>query len=798
MKPILTLFLFLYAVSFAGAQCNYSELLAKGKTHFSQQRFSEALSFYNAARNCDRSKTEEVDAAVDELFATIELQKENARKNREQAEMLRRQAEAAQAEANREKQRSDSLYAARQQTLFDADNARLRAIVEQKKADSLAGRGALLLSTLVQKDENEGLQQLIHLGYRYFAYNTDQLGRDYAQARIYFALAGFIETNPKIEQMIQCAQLGVQADKLFFEGEIDSAEVRYREIVQLLEAVSEDPVYERKQIADIQEINSLIEKQALEQKVAVADVLVLDGNWWTVPAALFALRPPAAVIIRNNNALTDALPYQLLQQQGIQRLTIENCPRFTGVNSWGALTGLEALHILGNTALQALYLPGRLAGLKTLTVENNANLVRLHSTEPLLQLQALTLKNNPLLSETTILADLPAMKNLDIAGNFSLATTGLPIARMAALERLAVSDIRGLKVFSGAGHYPRLRYLTLRNMPDLVRIENFSNLPVLESMALEGNPALKNLRAFKKIPALKQLAVEKNDRLHSVLKWSTLDSLQSVSITDNARLRRLGNWQALKKVPVKRLGGNNFLHKNLSVQFSFLSDFFSDNSFNAAYSLGLNFYIESPKSFLSFVPSIEYFRFEGLSASDTSKYLPFFRASRTIKNPVSGVEMEQVRYLNGVQRYDFRYLNLKLLGKLNLISTETPMYFLFGPSLMYRFSGRVSAEIDGSGEFFKEELQDKIAPYLFGGIGLFIPIKRFVLFGEFGGNFPIGNTYNDNTIRRTFYSSNATVFNTTPVDNAFIINYKQPAFETFAAITLGVSYQLNYYNPFAK
>ena len=117
---------------------------------------------------------------------------------------------------------------------------------------------------------------------------------------------------------------------------------------------------------------------------------------------------------------------------------------------------------------------------------------------------------------------------------------------------------------------------------------------------------------------------------------------------------------------------------------------------------------------------------------------------------------------------------------------------------MLRLPSEVSAYIDGDGTVFSQKVRSKLVPNCFLGLGVSIPIKRYQPIIEADFQIPLGNSIPKNTVRQTFYSEKAIKFETTPLPNAFLIDYQQKTFNTILVISVGVSYQLNYFNPYTK
>ena len=271
MKTIIAFLFVLLSFDDVIAQCDYNLLVKEGRVLFNKQQYRAALKKFNAARTCDPMKATEVDKEVDRVFDAIEQQKEDEKQSRERAEAQRRLIESARKDMEQELQKADSLYSSRELSLVKAREERSRTALQRQKADSLIERGTLLLETLTRDDDLGVFKQLADQGYHYFKYDEVRLGRDYRQAGVYFSLAQFVQNDPTIASMIECANLGQNADKMFYLGEIDSAEAIYTGIIRALKDVFKDTTYEHKQVERIKEIRAMLRSQLSDKRYGETD-----------------------------------------------------------------------------------------------------------------------------------------------------------------------------------------------------------------------------------------------------------------------------------------------------------------------------------------------------------------------------------------------------------------------------------------------------------------------------------------------------------------------------------------------
>ncbi len=795
------LFGLLFAATYSYAQKDCEAIMRDGFGFLNQKEpdYQQALNKFKSARICDPTKAKEVEDAINKVFDAIELQKEKEKRNRQRADQSLQKTKEALDEMKRQLNIAEDSYAAQQKAHEAAKIKRALARTEQQKTDSLAERGLLLRRTLTQEDASLSFAQLNALGYQFFAYDSITRSRDYQQASVYFSLAQFVQPDSKATIMARCAKNGQNADHLFFVGEIDSAQSLYAQILSDLSNLAENPAYERKQIERIADINSLIRSQ--KTTVERGDTLVLDGNWWTIPLALFESQNPRFIVLRNNSALTDGLPNSLLQQNGIETLSIENCPRLTEIKDWGKIADrLVVLSINACPVLRTLVLSDGMSALKQFQIRSNPELIRIQAAGLLPALAEVTLLDNALLTQVNIWAQSPAIELLSVKGNPKMSSKDLVLDHMPRLSSLTLSDISDLETLSGAGEYAQLRHLGLFNNPNLRHIQKFSHLPLLNNLILASNPRLKTLGSLRNLPALQTLDIASNDNLRSLINWRRAGKLQQVHVSNNPRLRRLGNWQALKDVPEIKLPGNDFLKKYVTLRLGLMSDGISNNNFQTVYSTGISYHTESSGRWWSIVPAIDYILFKGSNTNDISKYLPYYRAARTITNPFTGVQTETVRYFDGSSKYDLRFLDFKLIGKFIDKEEFYDLYFLLGPTLMWRMPDReVSAYLSGEGTFYSKKVESKVVPYFYTGIGFAVNVKRFKPFFDVHLQIPFGgNTISKHTVRQTLYSETSTNFVIEPVVNGYEIDYKQGTFDMFWGLNFGVSYQLNYFNPFTK
>jgi tetratricopeptide (TPR) repeat protein len=764
-----------------------------------EPNYQKALNKFNAARECDPTKAKAVEDAINKVFDAIERQKDKEKSSRQRADQNLQKTEEALREMKRQLKIAEDSYAAQQKAHEEAKQKRAIAKTEQQKADSLAERGKLLQRTLTQEDASLSFAQLNALGHQFFAYDSVSLSRDYQQAGVYFSLAQFVQPDSKATIMARCAKNGQNADRLFFVGEIDAAQSLYAQIVSDLSNLAENSAYERKQIERIADINALIRTQKITTERG--DTLVLDGNWWTIPPALFESQNPRFIVLRNNSALTDGLPSSLLQQSGIETLSIENCPRLTEIKDWGKIAErLVALSIKACPVLRTLELSDGMSALKQLQIRSNPELIRIQAGGLLPALAEVALLDNPLLTQVNIWAQSTTMETLFVKGNPKMSSKELVLDRMPLLSNLTLSDLSDLETLRGAGRHPQLRQIGLFNNPNLRNIQKFDHLPLLNNLIIASNPRLKTLGSLRNLPSLEKINVDNNENLRSLIQWKRADKLQQVQVSNNSRLRRLGNWQALKDVPQIKLPGNDFLKKYATLRVGILGDGLSDNFFETVFTAGFSYNTESSGRWWAIMPAVDYILFKGTNTNDLSKYLPFYRAAKTTTNAITGVQTETVRYFDGGSKYDLRFLDFKLLGKLKTPSDIIDIYLLLGPTLMWRMPDReVSAYITDAGTVFSKKTESRVVPYFFVGVGFSKNIKRFKPFLELHLQTPFGgNNISKNTIRQTLYSATTVKFDTNPLPNAFEIDYKQTTFDIFIGLNIGVSYQLNYFNPHIK
>lgn len=456
----------------------------------------------------------------------------------------------------------------------EAIKARERARVEQKKAEAAKNLAEELLKSLqIAKDslqnsanrtdqlqkalsDKNALQYIWQQANSSFRYDPWLIRRNYQNALTYFALTNFLERNDKVEQMIHSCQSGLHADAAFRAGELDTAEVYYQKVINILTGINQDAEYEKLRLHHI-EVVRLLEKQYRDTMSAVPNELVLSGNWWTIPRSFYTIQSVTRLTLHQNPAIREDWPFLLQAFAQLESVRILNCPNLTRLQYWSSISDLANLEIIDNDDLEILDSLDQLRQLSGLHIIGNSRLKSISGLSGLHNLKIVDVRQNKRLSAVGDLSPLQSIQQLtltDIEDQKTLNLTGFHELKNLNIDRLPrLWHIRGLE------NLPELKSLTISHTAVSPGIGKLSGLDALTELSLTGNDSLTSLAELDKLPALQKIRIDSNYYLTRLPVWRKFPGLQEITLRDNVHIHRFHSLYPLKKLKKAEVKGNKHL-----------------------------------------------------------------------------------------------------------------------------------------------------------------------------------------------------------------------------------------------
>jgi len=472
----------LFLVTVANAQdCpQFERMVQDSRKLLSNEKYIEAINKLSAAREYCPQNSKKIDEEIQSVVKAIETKKKQADTERAKAETAQRQAEKSKAQAEAARVEQTRLYE-------EAKTQGQRARLEKSKADSLVIKGEDLANTLSSDASGNIFDYLYQQGNLFFAYDSATQRREYRQAHVYYALARFMQSHsdPLLNVLINCANLGKDAEQYYAQGVLDSAEARYRIVQNQLVGIKANAFYESRQLVRIQEVRQKWAQLKQTFSPTKMHTLVLSGAWWTIPAEARQMTEIRTVIIKQNPILSDGLSAFLAGLPALTELHVDSCAQLSNLTIGGNLKSLERLQVSGNDKLYIINC-----------------------------------------------ADMPRLQHLLISGNKVLDALAGAVT-YPKLQTFSLINNANLDTISGFGQLPALAQLTVSGNDNLGTLINFNNLPTLTQLDVRQNASLKQLPEWKNTPSLERVEIGNNRQLRTLGEAKYLRRMDHVKVYRN-------------------------------------------------------------------------------------------------------------------------------------------------------------------------------------------------------------------------------------------------------------------------
>ncbi|MEL7250500.1 MAG: hypothetical protein AAFO03_18885 [Bacteroidota bacterium] len=435
-------------------------------------------------------------------------------------------AEKATAAAEKASLQEQIAIDARQQAEADRDRASIaeaaallaqdQAEAQRQLAEAEAAKGHLLEETLASEN---AFEYLLAEGHRFFGKG------DFRNALTYWANTRFVNPDDSaLDQLIEVAILGQQAQADFLYGRLERAKNTFKEILDW--QVPIDLTHAQQRLNQIEQSQRAWSKLIGDRNLADIDTLIIEfTSIFVLPVGINACSQLRSLYIYDNDVLIH-LPESL-----------------------GQLPKLQSLYIYDNDALT--YLPeslGQLPQLKTLDIRSNSNLTYLpERLGQLSKLQYLTVYDNEALGYLPeLLGQLSELQVLEISANSNLGYLPESLGLLPQLRSLEVRSNSNLRYLpKSLGQLPQLRSLDIRSNNNLTYLpQSLGQLSQLQSLNIRSNGSLMHLpESLDQLHKLRSLYIYENNNLthlpESVKQLRNVRQLTLSKISDLALVEEL-------------------------------------------------------------------------------------------------------------------------------------------------------------------------------------------------------------------------------------------------------------------
>ncbi len=540
MKTALRSVLFALAALAAGPvfsqpKCeNFACMMARAHEHLGQKKYEDALQAVRAARNYTDADPRVADAFLEDFFASIDRLRQQADADKTEAETQRAKAEIA-------------------RLLAEEKGKALRI-----KSDSLS-RYIDSVKIFIQKSDDlsraftdrDAYDHFRKLGEKHFEWDLLAQKRDYEGALAYFALARFFcPEDHVLHHTIAASQNGTRAETHFWAGRLDSAKHFYEAAARDVDG-SGSPFFvadfERKRLAEIAETEKVFADFLQKNDPAQTVSAVLEGNWWTVPAAFGGFQKLETLEIRGWPSNFDRFPSAFEGLQNLKKLTVADCPNLRNLPDWSTFERAEQVVLQGNSSLFAVHFE-KIAALRSLEIDACTALTFVDGSGDLTELR---LKKSPHVRASALLAANLALRSIEMADvrEAELNLGGFKNLESLNLAQLEVEKIEGLSSSDRLGSIDATNLKKVRSieLPKNLRSIKISNCG-LETLSLppsEGLEKVSILRAenlrflphWSRYPNLRALHVYECGKVRRAPRTKGLKNLEEVVLVNNTRIR---------------------------------------------------------------------------------------------------------------------------------------------------------------------------------------------------------------------------------------------------------------------
>jgi hypothetical protein len=515
----------LFATNAVAQDC--SEKLRIARESKRKGDYKQAIKQFQAAKgDCGTDRSKEIETEVLGVFDKIDSLKERAERDRVKAEIALRfaydqklKAERNEAEANRQRaiarKALDSV-----QILLDT-------------VQTLIAKGRELQNTFA---DSSTARYLYKTGLGHFNYDTITQTRDYQNALTYFALARFLQPTDTLTYLVQASQIGAKAEQAFRDGKLDLAKVGYDSIRLLLANIGHETFFEQRRLTQIETVTALF-KNFQNKTRSSAEVVVLDGDWWTVPEAMQEYKSIKNITFSNNTSNFLHLPSVLAKMEGMNTLIFNNCPNIRTLHDWVQVPALEKLIVRGNANLFTLDHLEQVPLLGYLVIERCPALTYVEGCR---NLQYFSTAFSRQVRTEKLLAENTGLRELYLA---DLPDDTLHIERLSQLESLGLARMPTYKI----GGLERSTTLKTLEMNELSRLTTFGLPTPLEAIEVANCDSLNNFDSWKPSDQLTKIVLFENDRLARLPDWRNYPNLTTLVIQNDEDLQWVYGTRSLSK-----------------------------------------------------------------------------------------------------------------------------------------------------------------------------------------------------------------------------------------------------------